>query len=299
MANNHRPMEGKEGAAPQPGNQQGNMQPLHGMTEADQAVQQLAEVAEVYRGVAQRIADEARALAGAPMAAVGGLQEVLRAWAEWLRGAVQTNARFSQEVMRARSLPEIAQVHARLVEESLSGLREGGTRVLEAAGGVAERALGPGPQQGDGGAEDKADEGPVTVAGVMTRNVRVAGPEYTVQEAAQVMAEADAGVLPVGEDDRIIGMLTDRDIAVRVVGATKDPTKTKVREAMTPGVEFCSEPDGTRRPEHVRGRPPRTDLQAVVKRLGRANSLAGKLRESLLSVGRMSMNATASAQAIS
>jgi magnesium transporter len=53
------------------------------------------------------------------------------------------------------------------------------------------------------------------------------------------------------------------------------------------GAVEMHESDGTRRPEHARGRPPRTDLQAVVKRLGRANSLAGKLRESLLSVGRM------------
>jgi CBS domain-containing protein len=204
--------------------------------QADQLARQLAEAAEVYQGVARRIAEEARALAGAPMAAAGGLQEVSRAWAEWLQEAVQANARFAQEAMRARSLPEIAQVHARFVEEGLAGLREGGARVLEAAGGAAQRALDP--QKGEG--EEDEDE-PVTVAEVMTRNVRVASPEDTAQEAAAVMARADAGALPVGEDDRIVGMLTDRDLAVRVVAAGKDPAKTRVREAMTPGVEYCFE----------------------------------------------------------
>jgi CBS domain-containing protein len=145
--------------------------------------------------------------------------------------------------MRARSLPEIAQVHARFVEESLAGLREGGTRMLEAAGELVERTIDAGAQPGGEAErdEEEGEEGPVPVAEVMTRNVRLASPEDTVQEVAQVMAQADAGVLPVGENDRIIGMLTDRDIAVRVVGAAKDPTRTKVREAMTPGVEYCFE----------------------------------------------------------
>jgi CBS domain-containing protein len=142
-------------------------------------------------------------------------------------------------VTGARSLPDVAQAHARLVEESLAGLHEGGARVLEATSGLAGRALDPlrqGEDEGEG-----EDEGPATVAEVMTRGVRVASPEDTAQEAAAAMARADAGVLPVGEDDRIVGMLTDRDLAVRVVAAGKDPAGTKVREAMTPGAECCFE----------------------------------------------------------
>jgi CBS domain-containing protein len=203
--------------------------------QAEQVGRQLAEAAEIYRGVAQRMAEEARALMGSPAAAASGVQELSRVWAEWLTQAVQANAHFSQELLRARSLPEVAQIHARFVEEGLAGLREGGARVLEAAGGVVGQALSA--ANGD----DEEDAGPVTVAEVMTRAVRLASPEETVQEAAAVMARADIGVLPVGEDDRIVGMLTDRDLAVRVVGAGKDPAKTKVRDAMTPGVEYCFE----------------------------------------------------------
>lgn len=80
------------------------------------------------------------------------------------------------------------------------------------------------------------------IAEVMTRAVRVTSPDASLQEAARLMAELDAGVLPVGEGDRLVGMITDRDIAVRAVAQGKGP-ETKVREAMTPEVKYCFEDD--------------------------------------------------------
>ena len=74
----------------------------------------------------------------------------------------------------------------------------------------------------------------------MTRAVRVARPDQTIQEAAIVMADIDAGVLPVGENDRLVGMITDRDIAVRAVAQGKGP-QTSVREVMTSDVKYCFE----------------------------------------------------------
>lgn len=47
------------------------------------------------------------------------------------------------------------------------------------------------------------------VSEVMTRNVRVTNPDETIQDAAKIMAEIDAGIIPVGQDDRLVGMLTD------------------------------------------------------------------------------------------
>jgi CBS domain-containing protein len=52
---------------------------------------------------------------------------------------------------------------------------------------------------------------------VMTRNVHLANPNQTIREAAGEMAKADIGSLPVGENDRLVGMITDRDIALRAV----------------------------------------------------------------------------------
>jgi CBS domain-containing protein len=76
------------------------------------------------------------------------------------------------------------------------------------------------------------------VSEVMTRAVTTANPEQTIGEAARLMAEIDAGVLPVGENDRLVGMITDRDIAVRAVAHDKPPS-TKVREVMSREVLYC------------------------------------------------------------
>lgn len=82
------------------------------------------------------------------------------------------------------------------------------------------------------------------VSDAMTRNVQVANPDQSIQAAAQIMADLDAGSLPVGEDDRLVGMVTDRDIAVRAVAAGKGP-HTPVREVMSKEVKYCFEDDDT------------------------------------------------------
>ena len=78
------------------------------------------------------------------------------------------------------------------------------------------------------------------VSEAMTRDVRVANPNETIRDAARVMAEINAGSLPVGENDRLVGVITDRDIAVRAVAEGKAPT-TKVREVMSQEVLYCFE----------------------------------------------------------
>jgi CBS domain-containing protein len=76
------------------------------------------------------------------------------------------------------------------------------------------------------------------VSDVMTHDVRIATPMQTVREVALLMAELDVGALPVSDNDRMIGMITDRDIAVRVVGAGLGPD-TVVRDVMTEAVKYC------------------------------------------------------------
>lgn len=72
----------------------------------------------------------------------------------------------------------------------------------------------------------------------MTPHVRIASPDDTLRDAAQAMADADIGVLPVGENDQLVGMLTDRDIAVRGVALGKGPD-ARVRDIMTTEVKYC------------------------------------------------------------
>ncbi len=81
----------------------------------------------------------------------------------------------------------------------------------------------------------------------MTRNVRVASPEDTVQQAARLMRDEDTGVLPVGEQDRLVGMVTDRDVAVRLAAEGRNPAQTRVREVMTPEVRYLFEDEDLHR----------------------------------------------------
>ena len=65
---------------------------------------------------------------------------------------------------------------------------------------------------------------------IMTSNPSTVEPDKTVVDAARIMKQEDAGVVPVTENGRLTGMVTDRDIAIRVVAEGKDPQSTTVRE---------------------------------------------------------------------
>lgn len=80
------------------------------------------------------------------------------------------------------------------------------------------------------------------VAEAMTRDVRVANPDESIIEAAKMMADCDCGVLPVGENDRLVGMITDRDIVVRALAQGK-AGETKIRDVMSSEVKYCFEED--------------------------------------------------------
>jgi CBS domain-containing protein len=82
---------------------------------------------------------------------------------------------------------------------------------------------------------------------VMTRDAKLTHPDDTLQHAAKLMKECDCGILPVADGDHLIGMLTDRDIAVRGIAEGKGP-QTKVREAMTDEVKYCFDDEDT---QHV------------------------------------------------
>jgi CBS domain-containing protein len=76
------------------------------------------------------------------------------------------------------------------------------------------------------------------VSECMSRDVRVASPGWSIRDAARAMQETDAGFLPVGERDRLIGMITDRDIAIRAVAEGKGP-ETEVRDVMSGEIIYC------------------------------------------------------------
>jgi CBS domain-containing protein len=79
------------------------------------------------------------------------------------------------------------------------------------------------------------------VRDVMTPQVEVIQADATLKEAAEKMSRLEVGPLPVCESERLVGILTDRDITIRAVATGCDPNTTRVREAMTPEVVYCFE----------------------------------------------------------
>jgi CBS domain-containing protein len=79
------------------------------------------------------------------------------------------------------------------------------------------------------------------VKAAMHRGVEWVGPDTPVTELAKLMREHDIGAIPIGENDRLVGMVTDRDIVCRAIALGLDPKSVRARDVMTEGVVFCLE----------------------------------------------------------
>src|SRR5437762_11288194 len=86
--------------------------------------------------------------------------------------------------------------------------------------------------------EINREEKAMKSSGVMSKDVQLNKTYDTLRSAAALMKKIDAGLLPVTENDKLVGMITDRDIAIRGVAEGKAPD-AKVRDAMSPEVKYC------------------------------------------------------------
>ncbi|MFL5814777.1 MAG: CBS domain-containing protein [Bdellovibrionia bacterium] len=77
------------------------------------------------------------------------------------------------------------------------------------------------------------------ISELMTRHVETVEPEATLKDAAQLMDDEDVGALPVCDNDRLVGIITDRDIIVRAVSAGVDPNRSRVADSMTSPILYC------------------------------------------------------------
>ncbi|ANL34621.1 MULTISPECIES: CBS domain-containing protein [Rhizobium] len=117
------------------------------------------------------------------------------------------------------------------------------------------------------------------VSNCMTTDVQITDPDQTLREVAAMMGRLDAGALPVAENDRLVGMITDRDITIRGVAEGKGPD-TKVRDVMSTDVKYCFDDEDLEDVLHNMG-----DLQ--VRRLpvlNRSKRLVG-----IISLGDLAM----------
>jgi CBS domain-containing protein len=81
---------------------------------------------------------------------------------------------------------------------------------------------------------------------IMSTQVEVLPPDATLRECAKKMKELDVGAIPVGENDRLRGIVTDRDIVVKAVAEGRDVEQARVRDAMNSPIDYCFEADDIR-----------------------------------------------------
>src|SRR4051812_5875046 len=74
---------------------------------------------------------------------------------------------------------------------------------------------------------------------IMTSEVQVIPPTCTIKDAAKKMKELDTGALPICDGDRLLGMVTDRDIAIRAIANGYNPTQMAVKEIMSKPIAYC------------------------------------------------------------
>lgn len=206
------------------------------------AAQEMEKTGRSLAGMVEEAATGMRSLMGSPGVNAGGFQEAQQAVSKLVEGVMATNMRLADELLRRTGPSAVVDLQRRFLREYFDALAQGGTLLLRVARQAAEDSLRPLEQQmrergGDGAGSAEGGDGRQRsngkVADLMSRDVKLASPDDTVQQAARQMSEQDTGALPVGENDRLVGMVTDRDLAVRAAAAGKDPSKTKLREVMS------------------------------------------------------------------
>ena len=189
-----------------------------------------------------------------PMFALGGsrsehLRDLSEAAGTVVESMMRSNAHLMQELFRLTSPATAIDLQRRTTAEYLETMLHGTATLFRAAHRAADHTLRPLEEHvarrrqrytahpnGQGEPHNR-------VADVMRTAPPVVTPEDTVQRTVQLMREADLGGLPVRDGDRLVGMVTDRDVALRLVAEGRDPTLARVRDVMTPDVPFVFEDD--------------------------------------------------------
>jgi CBS domain-containing protein len=207
----------------------------------EETTHEVAEAAEV--GV-----QNLRTLMALPKVISENLRDLQEGVTGLYGGLIQTNVSTAQEQSRLADMAPFIRLQQRAVHNYMDALIEGSAILTRSVREAADRMLSPLEQQREQrrGEGQRRDRGNGRVGDVMHRDARLTNPEDTVQQVARVMREEDAGMLPVGEGDRLVGIVTDRDVALRLVADGRDPARTKVREVMTPEIRYVFEDEDLR-----------------------------------------------------
>ena len=210
----------------------------------DQGVSRMAQVLH-------ETAQDWRTLMQLPGLGGGRLQDVALSVSNAVERVMEVNLRATEQLFRMSGPVALLELQHRFAQQYLHSLLEGSTAVVRSIRQTAEQTLLPLEQrisEREHQQRQNGEERSGCVADVMSREVKLVGPDENVRQVAQMMREADTGILPVAEGDRLIGMLTDRDVTVRLVAEGRDPGQTKVRDVMTADVRYVFEDEDL---EHV------------------------------------------------
>ncbi|MFL5285044.1 MAG: CBS domain-containing protein [Rhodopila sp.] len=198
---------------------------------------------QMARGV-QESASDIRSFVIPPQGAGENLRELQDGVASLVNGVVQSNVRVTQQLLQMANPGAVFDLQRRFIRDYMDALLHGSSAIIRAARKTADQTLQPIQErieQRQSGQRGNGHHHQPVVADIMTSNVRVITPEDTVQQATRMMRDEDTGVLPVGEGDRLVGIVTDRDVTLRVVAEGKDPQHTKVREVMSQEPKYVFE----------------------------------------------------------
>ena len=210
----------------------------------DQGVSRMAQVLH-------ETAQDWRTLMQLPGLGGGRLQDVALSVSNAVERVMEVNLRAIEQLFRMSGPVALLEQQHRFAQQYLHSLLEGSTAVVRSIRQTAEQTLLPLEQrisEREHQQRQNREERSGCVGDVMSREVKLVGPDENVRQVAQMMREADTGILPVAEGDRLIGMLTDRDVTVRLVAEGRDPGQTKVRDVMTADVRYVFEDEDL---EHV------------------------------------------------
>jgi CBS domain-containing protein len=215
-----------------------------------QFVQSIAERLEATRHemaeAAQVGAQNLRTLSVLPNVVGRNLRDLQQGLVSLFEGLIRTNLDAAREQLRLADGSGFVRLQQQAAHNYMNALIEGSAILTRSVRTAADRTLGPLEQQLEyrrqGRAEgQRHDRRNGHVGDVMHRDTRLTNPDDTVQQVARLMRDEDAGMLPVGEGDRLVGIVTDRDVALRLVADGRDPERTKVREVMTPEIRYVFE----------------------------------------------------------
>ncbi|HYG89876.1 MAG TPA: CBS domain-containing protein [Azospirillum sp.] len=214
---------------------------------------QFQQMGDMMANAARDASDSARMLATFASFTNDGIRGMQQATSGLLERMVQINVNAMQEMLRQANVGAMTAFQQRFARDYLEAMAQGSAELLRAAQQLATEAVRPIEEHARARREaqgEREQQQGGTIGDVMSRKVRTVKPDDTVQQAAKLMSDEDTGVLPVAEDSRVIGMLTDRDIAIRLVGASRDPAKSRVRDVMSQDVLYCYEDEDI---DHIAG----------------------------------------------